>query len=468
MGKVRIQNPFEPGKALGLDPYQLPIAFPEAFTTFAAGGWRSGKTVAGLVFCTQMVVANPGRSGAWTTGLVVFPTEKILFEFRDLLLKPALGSMISDEDRGQGVVYFRNGSRMVFLSGHIPERIEWYTAGWAYGDEIGLMKDTLLPRLTARLSDANCPVKKILFTGVPYTGWLKREFDGKDDSNRKIVHIRTTDNPHLEKDYVEKLRASCPKRMADCYINGQFVAEGDVVWPEFQRPIHVIPWSYSPQVRDRTGRMVAVEVGLSIDWSPRKPSVGFIAHVPPNVQLAPGLVTERETAVVVDQLYPPGQHSGGVTNAHLCALAKGRIAKATGKPYPLAWAVCDPAGKALQSTSGESDIIQAERNLKLPILFKHGQRVKVGVQHVKLALEPLVGKPFLYFSQDLIDRVEEPHERSVISAMENYAYPKEKNGRLDDEPEHDDVYSHAADWVRYHQTYFYASDEMESRIWRAG
>jgi hypothetical protein len=463
--QTRILSPFEPGKGLVFCKHQQPIVLPQSKVTFAAGGWRSTKTVGGLGFCANMIATNPGRPGAPATGIVVLPTSKILYEFRDLLFKKAFAHLITWEDRGQGVIYLRNDTRVVFLSGHVPERIEWYTAAWAYGDEIGLMKETVFGRLAARLSDMRCHNRKILFTGVPYNGWLRREFDGKDDAHRKILNLRTCDNPYLDDEYIENLRASVPKRLADCYLNGLFVAEGDVVWPEFDRRIHLIPWSYQRTMKDTKGYSHEIEVGLSMDWGSRKPHILFVAHIPAGIPMPGGWVTEREIAVVVDQIYPDGKHTGGVTVKRLCEAAKRRIAK-NGKTYPIAWAVGDPAGKSVQSTSGESEIIQAARYLGVNILTKNGQRVKVGIQHVKHALEPLVGKPYLYFSRDLLEEAD-PKERSVLACMENYAYIAEHDGKLDEDPEHDDTYSHGADCVRYHTTYFYADDVLTGRIWDA-
>jgi len=460
MIQSKILNPFDPGKALGFCTYQRPLIMPEAKITLGAGGWRSTKTVGALGFCANMIATNPGKPGAPSTGLVILPTQKILNEFRDMLFRQAFAPLITHEDLGQGVIYLCNDTRVVFLSGFVPERIEWYTAAWAYCDEAGLLKETVLRRLQARISDKRCKNRRILFTGVPYNGWLRREFDGKDDAQRKIIHLRTEDNPYLDDEYIQDLRAIVPARLAECYLHGQFVSDGDVVYPEFSRAIHIIPWTYQPFVTDRAGRRHHVDTGGVIDWSPRRPHVLVVAHIPPNVDL-PGVgVTERETSVVVDELYPDGRYNS-ITVRRLCSAIRQKHGKTTGKPYPLSWIVCDPAGASAQSTSGESEIMQAEKFLDLRILYKYGQRIKVGIQHVKLALEPLVGRPYLYFSSDLLKNVATPVERSVIAAMENYAYSAEKEGKLDDEPDHDDVYSHAADDVRYHETYFHAVERLD-------
>ena len=144
-----------------------------------------------------------------------------------------------------------------------------------------------------------------------------------------------------------------------------------------------------------------------------------------------------------------------------------RCPPGSNQPYPIKWAVVDPAGKAVQSTSGESEINQARKYLGVPVLFLTGQRIKVGVQHVQLALDPVEGHPFLYFSKSLVDRAVDPVERSVINAMGGYSYPEAKDGKLIDEPVHDDVFSHAADCVRYYVAYFHPVDRLTTEVWSA-
>jgi len=138
--------------------------------------------------------------------------------------------------------------------------------------------------------------------------------------------------------------------------------------------------------------------------------------------------------------------------------------------------VVDPAGKAREATSGESEVIQAKRHLGVPILFRHGERIRVGVQHVQLALDPMQGHPFLFFADTLRGNpdptmgtgvADENASRSVLKAIEGYSYPDAAHGKAPDNPHDDDNYSHAADALRYHIRYYYPEDRLSADVWSA-
>lgn len=337
---------------------------------------------------------------------------------------------------------------------------------YVYLDEPHLMSETLFLNAQARAREAGSQLR-IGLASLPKIGWLSREFQGRNGEHRRVIHASTEQNKFNHPDYIANMKRACPARMQACYLQGQFIPDGDAVYPEFNRDIHVIPWKYTPEIRNAKDQWTSTEIGYVFDWSPRRPHVLWCQHVPPPVKMPGGWITNKEITVVVDEIYPDGKYTGGVPTVKLCHMAKSRKPRSSSRNYPCMWAVCDPAGKAVQSTSGESDIIQAERILGVNMLYLFGQRIRIGIQHVKLALEPLEGHPTLFFSDDLIKYAVEPKERSVIRSMEGYSYAAQKGSILDDDPDHDDIFSHACDDIRYHQTYFFAEDRLNSEIWSA-
>jgi len=435
-----LRRPDDPEKPLVLREHQRPIAWSKSFATFGAGGWASAKTWAGLGWLEQSIFLNPG-----CTHIIMAPTYKLTRELVSRFIVPALAELIVGESRRDETLYLADGGRIVYISGHVPERLEMYTAASAWLDEGALVKGIIYTRLNARLREARAKHRRILITGVPHHGWLKDVFEGRDDADRKIVHLRTSDNLDLPPDVAERIRASAPARMIDCYLNGQFVAPRGSVYAEFDSEIHIVPWTYRPEL----------PVIPSIDWSPRTPHVLFVQLVPDGVVVAGHRLRKLDQsheyagAVVFDELVL----DGGVialTSRQLCAEIRKR-----GYRHP--HFCCDPAGKAVEATSGTDQIATAIEVLGISPRYRTdraGRSIINGVEHVKALLAASDGVPRLYFATDMMTRCEtlptHLRARAIGNAMRSYSYPDEKEGKaIVNEPIKDGISDHACDCLRY-------------------
>lgn len=468
----QIQNPEEPGQLLAWQRYQLDFATSPGFATLASGGWGSGKTAAGLGFIAFNLWRSPPRS----TGIAVLPSYPMMKEWLEETFLPAFERVVVGINKDRRVVYLPGGRKMLYRSAHVPKTIQMSNASWCYVDEPHLMKREAWRHIVGRVRKAKSDIR-IGLASLPKMGWLSEEFNERSDLQRRCLYFETEQNRHVHQDYVRNLRRVCPASMQDCYLRGRFVPAGGSVYPMFGDG-SVIPWRYGP-VTMKDGSRTEPVVNLAVDWSPRRPHVLWIQRVPPGARMPGGWATTREVSIVVDEMFPDGRYQP-ITVKRLCAMAYQRrpytgLASVDHQPYPLECFVCDPAGKAVQATSGESEIIQAQRYLDgLPSAYLTGQRVMVGVQHVQLALEPMDSHPFLFFAESLRDNPDpcggygdpdENRERSVLRAMAGYSFPEEVDGRLPDEPFHDDVFSHACDCVRYHVRYFYPADRLTAEAW---
>lgn len=461
--------------------HQDEFRFSLARNTGLWGGWRSGKSVGGLGFCEVSMACNPGCKGA-----IIEPDYKMLEEFLEDKFKPAFKHLIVGERKTHNLyrIFMRNGITVYGLSGHNLDKLEQWELAWLFADEAGLMKRDLFLKANARVNDPNAGRQRIGYAGTPRVGWCSEIFSERDDEQRKTIHVNTEANPHLTAEFIKGLYAACPARLKASMIGGQFTAAGGSVYAEFDPDVHGIPWHcWTPSMNaGLVGDVEMVDgsyskpvVNVAIDWAPRRPHVLWIQRVPKYTAMPGGWHTTREVSIVVDEVYPDGRHKS-ITVQRLCNIIKKRCPPGSQKPWPVSEAVVDPAGVAAEATSGESEIIQAKKFLNLPIMYRHGERVKVGVQHVQLALEPAIGHPFLFFSNAL-DSNPDPcaghgnpddnKERAVKKAMQGYAYPEEKDGKVDDEPHHDHVFSHAADCVRYHERFYYPIDTQSIDTWSA-
>jgi len=461
VSQTLLRNPQAPDNTLSLaaTPHQEAFAMTRADVTYLAGGWGSGKSIAGLAFCAISAAANPG-----CTGLVVLPTHKLMREFVNTMIRPAMRDMIVGESKQDSAIHLLGGGRIVYLSGHTIERLEMYNAAWAYVDEAGLLKRDVLPRAMARLRDNRARLVRLGLSGTPHWGWLKDEFDGQDSKERRIIHAKTMDNPHNEPTYYDRMLAQCPARMREAYLNGHFVAPGGGVYSEFDLEKHVTPYDY------RTDCPVVA----AIDWSPRTPHVLFLQLLPAGARVTPmGPPLELlqpghqyAAAAVVDELVLDGAIMA-VTTQKL-----GQEIRARG--YPLMEFVCDPAGRSVEASSGRDQVRIMRELLGVYSRFRldaPGRLIANGVDMVRCMLEPEVDHiPRLYISQEVAERAatlpDHLRARSVVNALPGYSYSPIKDGKaVDLDPVKDGVTDHAADCIRYvAANYFPVARLMERRL----
>ena len=466
----RIRNPEEPWKTLALQRYQLDFMLSPSYATLMSGGWGSGKTVAGLGFIAWAAWSSPERS----IGVVVHPTYSMLSEWMRTQFLPAFSDLIVQHhvtDRyvvlpGERVIYYR--------SAHDPQQIQATNASWLYLDEPHLMGRAIWVHVVARVRRKNRRLR-IGLTSLPRIGWLSEHFDGQADLEYRCIHAKTADNRHVDEDYVARLKRACPRRMWPAYLEGQFVATGGQVWPEFDPKVHVIPWKFGQRVQLAKGPHLEPVINLTMDPSARRPHVSWVQRVPPGALMPGGWRTKREVSIFGDEIYPDGQYRHVIIR-RLCSMINKR-GPTEYERWPYREAVTDPSAGAREQTASavnETGITQLQKYLGVPILYLTGERVKVGVQHVSLALDPAEGHPFLFFAErlrkqpDCEETPELGRARSLLRAVPAYSYQDERrDGRLPDEPYHDDQYSHACDDVRYHVRQYHPEDRLSAEVWSA-
>jgi hypothetical protein len=392
------------------------------FATFLAGGWGASKTYALLLWTFYQAMRNPPG----TTGIIIIPTYLMLEEYLDTVLIPAFKNIIVGHAKKKNTLYLVGNRRLIYKSGHNPERIEMSTACYLAVDECGLMDRSIFYRAVARARDERGDIK-IGMVGVPIWGWLREEFEGRNDEKRKIMHVRTYDNKYLHKDYLDNLQDAIPATQARMYIEGHFCPPGSATYPEMDESIHLIPWD----------KQMDLPVITVIDWGYRRPHVLFVNVVPKGYKHQ-GKTYKKKSWVIFDELMP-----SNITTENLCIRIRD-------KGYPIAYGICDKAGEQRQSSSGLTDIHIAKQILGIRMKYKTSPRltfIPAGVTHVRRMLMPLDNEPTLFFAKHMKDSRD---PRSVWNSMCSLSYPLAKDGKpIDDHPEKNGVTDHATDDVRY-------------------
>lgn len=460
--------PLDPktGRRMSPELYQLDFALSPARATLLSGGWGSGKTYAEMLFiATAAEMAGPG-----SIGIVVLPTYPHMSKWLREIFLPAFRPYIVEHVKSERIIVLEGNRQIYYQSATDPQSLQITSADWAVIDEAHLMPAEIWHHVVGRVRGHAGSARRIGVVSLPRIGWLSDEFhrpeyEGEGTAEKRLLYAETRWNKHADATYIADLEAACPARMRDAYLMGRFVPAGGSVWPEFQESRHVIPWQYETQVATFDGHLVNTGIILSIDWSPRSPHVQFWHRVPAGIRMPDGRVTQGDIAVLVDEIYPDG-YLQAVTTARLCHEVKKH---ARDKGYKLDLAVCDPAGKAVQSATGESDMTIAHRELGIRVLGS-GHPVGVGIAHVQWALDPLQGHPRLFISRDLVAHPYDPRrvERSTFKAIQAYSYPEIRRGaRVGTEPVKDGVSDHACDPTRYLAYYLWPQDRLSADVWSA-
>ncbi len=370
--------------------------------------------------------------------MVILPTNRLLNEFYDLLI-PAFTDVIVGESRNPSKreLYIAGNRTIKLISAHEPKRIEASTLAWAYADEAGLLSHKVFVRANARCRDPRAGSRRLGWTGVPIYGWLKDEFDGRSDVHRSILRASTYGNEYLPEDYIDALEESCPARMRKCFLDGMFVPPGGSVYPEFDDR-HLVNFELTNK-----HALDNIQVYLAVDFSPRTPACLWAAMLPAgyverSISAAP---LKRDALVIVDELNPVGAHSP-VTIQHLA-----QQIRAKGLPYVNV--IADPAGRAVQDTSGIDSVSMLQMELGTRIQHPpHSLReIRTGINHVRLALDPARGAPYMYFARKLSANRD---PRGIVNSMRALSYPEPRDGKpLDDNPIKDGITDHQTDLVRY-------------------
>jgi hypothetical protein len=192
-------------------------------------GFGAGKTLSSGLKSVHLSYLNSGYQGA-----VYSPSHGLAMDTMVPAIEFALELMpIRWEYRASPlpkfIVYWgdENPSEILVRSFENWQKIRGLNLAWAIVDEIDVVNrkisDQALRLLMGRIRTGN--VRQLAFSSTPEGFGLMYDFFVTDakKGDRRIIHAKTTDNPHLPPDYLQDLLANYPANLVDAYINGQFV-----------------------------------------------------------------------------------------------------------------------------------------------------------------------------------------------------------------------------------------------------
>ena len=245
-----------------LHPGQL--AFVEDQTTEIIGlsaGYGAGKTRSLASKAVALAVANQGF-----IGIVMEPTGPLIRDiwqndFDDFLEAYDIPYSFRASPLAEYVLHLPGGdTKILCRSFENWTRCIGINAAWCLADEIDTVPPSIankaFPKILGRLRAGN--VRQFAAASTPEGfRWMWNTFgteEAKQRPDRRLIRMRTADNPHLPQDFIERLQANYDPSLLQAYLEGQFcnLTTGQV-YDRFDRAKHVI--TDIPNVEDEPLRI---------------------------------------------------------------------------------------------------------------------------------------------------------------------------------------------------------------------
>ena len=236
----RIKSDLHPGQLAFVDDQDTQIIGLSA-------GYGAGKTRSLCAKAVQLAINNQGFTGA-----VMEPTAPLI---RDIWQND-FETFLED----YGIPYTQRQSPLPEYLLHLPDgdarilcrsfenwsRIIGLNLAWVLADEIDTVApsiaDRAFPRILARLRSGNQRQFGVASTPEGFR-WMWNTFgsnEAQKKTDRKLIKMRTYDNPHLPQDFITRLEENYEKGLLQAYLNGEFcnITTGQV-YDRFNRTVHV-------------------------------------------------------------------------------------------------------------------------------------------------------------------------------------------------------------------------------------
>jgi hypothetical protein len=238
---LSIRNDLHPGQ----------LAFVDDTVTQIIGisaGYGAGKTRALCAKAVMLAAANQGFIGA-----VMEPTGPLIRDiwqndFDDFLEAYDIPYTFRASPLPEYTLHLPGGdTKILCRSFENWSRIIGLNLAWVLADEIDTVTPAIankaFPKILGRLRSGN--VRQFAAASTPEGfRWMWNTF-GSDDAqqrtDRKLIKMRTADNPHLPPDFIERLQANYDPQLLRAYLDGEFVnLTTGQVYDRFDRAKHVI------------------------------------------------------------------------------------------------------------------------------------------------------------------------------------------------------------------------------------
>jgi PBSX family phage terminase large subunit len=213
-----------------------------------SAGYGAGKTRALAAKAVTLAAANQGFIGC-----VMEPTGPLIRDiwqndFEDFLEHYDIPYTFRASPLPEYMLHLPDGdTKILCRSFENWSRIIGLNLAWVLADEIDTVTPAIankaFPKILGRLRSGN--VRQFGAASTPEGfRWMWTTFGSEDAQtrqDRKLIKMRSVDNPHLPPDFIERLEANYDPTLLKAYLDGEFVnLTTGTVYDRFDRTKHVI------------------------------------------------------------------------------------------------------------------------------------------------------------------------------------------------------------------------------------
>ena len=194
-----------------------------------SAGYGAGKTRALCAVCVKLAALNVGFTGA-----VMEPTGPLIrdiwqADFEQFLEHYEIPYTFRASPLPEYVLHLPKGdTKILCRSFENWSRIIGLNLAFVLADEIDTVApsvcDRAFPKILGRLRSGN--VRQFCAASTPEGfRWMWNTFGSEaaqEREDRKLIRMRTQDNPHLPDDFIERMQANFDPSMLQAYLNGEF------------------------------------------------------------------------------------------------------------------------------------------------------------------------------------------------------------------------------------------------------
>jgi len=237
---TRIRDDLHPGQLAFVDDTATQIIGISA-------GYGAGKTRALCAKAVMLAAANQGFIGA-----VMEPTGPLIRDiwqndFEQFLEAYDIPYTFRASPLPEYMLHLPGGdTKILCRSFENWSRIIGLNLAWVLADEIDTVTPSIankaFPKILGRLRSGN--VRQFGAASTPEGfRWMWTTFgseQAKDRQDRKLIKMRSSDNPHLPPDFIERLEANYDPSLLKSYLEGEFCnLTTGCVYDRFDRSKHV-------------------------------------------------------------------------------------------------------------------------------------------------------------------------------------------------------------------------------------
>jgi len=420
------------GKVFAPYHQQARIIQSDAPRNLFLGGIGSGKTETLVLWALTQCLKYPNSMGCLLgrtekKDAILVLANRLIDKLEQWKNETGL-NLIANFNKQDNILQLVNGSSIAFRGFTQVDRLRGWEFQWAGLDELffaGEVDDEyVFDTVAGRLRGGSHGNKSILITCSPkgFTGVLRRFLQAQQKGKGSewfVVRATTYDNPHIDKEDIERMTEGLSNRRLRQEFNAEILRNEHVIYSEFDETRHFKEFDWK--------RHQHFPWILGVDWGT------YRHHVALDIRVNP-MTFEW---FVADELVPQEDLPRVKFRQKLRQWIEKR------KTHPAV--AC--ADRAVPTENGWLASL-LKRTQVVTLESKNQQRVTSGIEQVRDMLDPADSEPRLLFSNTL-ERNLKGQTGGIIPAMHNYRWLQDRWGNVTNTPYHDDTYSHMADALRY-------------------